>query len=322
MITSFFRAKIEFGIGVFLLIPLIFLGILVTGISFSSNGKIANSNEKSAIFYVRIAQIKKLQGLREKLEPKYLRVDPLLPGISTAQADFFLSQYRLAVREERYREGEKFLNLAGEQIDSVLENQQEVAAWEVERLNTEIESNLKEARDIFTPVADIETGVGGVAEANLDSCEQFSQLKNFLMEIADRISKRRLQMEEAVKSIVVSRSRQEVLIYEDGQLVQGIPISLGRMGRETRIGEFRILDKMDKVWGYYQIWMPYWMGIYFAGSSENGFHGIPWDKAGNRYWEGDIGENNVTYGCIMAQDDDMRRLYNWAKIGTPVTVVN
>jgi lipoprotein-anchoring transpeptidase ErfK/SrfK len=68
--------------------------------------------------------------------------------------------------------------------------------------------------------------------------------------------------------------------------------------------------------------MPYWMTIYYAGSSANGIHGIPISPDGVRWshWEDVVGVRPITYGCVMPKDKDAKKLYNWANIGTPVTI--
>jgi len=111
-------------------------------------------------------------------------------------------------------------------------------------------------------------------------------------------------------------------MYENGQVVHSMPLSLGRRGWDTRSGDFAVLDKLGTVWSYWQIWLPNWMGIYFAGASENGIHGLPYDDAGNVYWINSIGKEDITYGCVMPRDPDMNKLYNWAEVGVPVTIVN
>jgi hypothetical protein len=40
----------------------------------------------------------------------------------------------------------------------------------------------------------------------------------------------------------------------------------------------------------WNIWMPYWLGLYWAGGTENGFHGMPWNAAtGRQMWPGLVG---------------------------------
>ena len=65
--------------------------------------------------------------------------------------------------------------------------------------------------------------------------------------------------------------------------------------------------------------MPYWLGIYWVGPIENGIHGLPVSDDGWKMWEGYIG-TRVTYGCVALTDEHARLLWEWADIGTPVTV--
>jgi hypothetical protein len=65
--------------------------------------------------------------------------------------------------------------------------------------------------------------------------------------------------------------------------------------------------------------MPYWMGIYQAGGSENGFHAMARLPNGTVLSTSVLGRP-ATNGCIMMSDDDARTLYNWAVVGTPVWI--
>lgn len=124
------------------------------------------------------------------------------------------------------------------------------------------------------------------------------------------------------KRILVDLSEQRVYVYEDGKLLWNWPVSTGRPGYRTITGTFRILDKMP--WAYASTWnlrMPYWMGIYWAGKLENGFHGQVINSWGVRIWEDYIGRP-YTFGCIMLADENMKKLYEWAEIGTPVVIRN
>ncbi len=122
------------------------------------------------------------------------------------------------------------------------------------------------------------------------------------------------------KRILVDLSDQRVYVYEEGKLIWNWPVSTGRPGYRTITGTFRILDKMP--WAYASTWnlkMPYWMGIYWAGKLENGFHGQVINSWGVRIWDKYIG-TPYTFGCVMLADDNMKKLYDWAEIGTPVII--
>jgi lipoprotein-anchoring transpeptidase ErfK/SrfK len=66
--------------------------------------------------------------------------------------------------------------------------------------------------------------------------------------------------------------------------------------------------------------MPYWLGIYWAGSSENGIHGMPWNASTGRLtWDGLVG-TRITYGCVMLNNGPAKLLWNMAYIGMPVII--
>lgn len=90
----------------------------------------------------------------------------------------------------------------------------------------------------------------------------------------------------------------------------------------TLTGNFKILDKIPNAysapWGFY---MPDWMGIYWAGADlENGIHALPVLTNGQTIWGNEIGKP-ITYGCVVLQTADEKKLFNWANIGTPVQIV-
>ena len=122
------------------------------------------------------------------------------------------------------------------------------------------------------------------------------------------------------KRIVVDISEQRMYVYENGKLKWSWKASTGEPGRPTVPGEYRVQSKIlnarSNVW---RLWMPYWLGIYWVGPIENGIHGLPVSDDGWKMWEGYIG-TRVTYGCIALTDEHARMLWEWADIGTPVTV--
>jgi lipoprotein-anchoring transpeptidase ErfK/SrfK len=121
------------------------------------------------------------------------------------------------------------------------------------------------------------------------------------------------------KSIIVDISQQHLYAYEGNQLVFSFVVSTGSSS-STWTGNFSILDKIPDAysdpWGF---WMPDWMGIYWAGDEEDGFHSLPVLDDGQQIWGDEIGEP-ITYGCVVLEPGDMQQLYDWATIGTPVQI--
>jgi lipoprotein-anchoring transpeptidase ErfK/SrfK len=79
----------------------------------------------------------------------------------------------------------------------------------------------------------------------------------------------------------------------------------------------KIRTAYESTWN---IWMPYWLGLYWAGGTENGFHGMPWNAAtGRQMWPGLVG-TPIIYGCIMLTNENAEILWEMAYIGMPVTI--
>jgi LysM repeat protein len=122
------------------------------------------------------------------------------------------------------------------------------------------------------------------------------------------------------KRIVVNLTEQHLYAYEGQRLVYSFVISSGVPASPTRSGEFRVQSKIPRAYGSaWGIWMPFWLGIYWAGSTENGIHALPIMSNGQTLWAGLLGRP-ASYGCIVLGTLEAELLYNWAEIGTPVSV--
>jgi LysM repeat protein len=120
---------------------------------------------------------------------------------------------------------------------------------------------------------------------------------------------------------VVSTSKQRCYLFQNGSVTDTWACSTGRSGWETRVGNFKIQSKLPRAYGStWGFWMPYWLGIYWAGGSENGIHGLPISaKTGYKDWGNKIGIP-ISFGCIVLQDAAAKRLYDVAYIGMPVSI--
>jgi len=121
------------------------------------------------------------------------------------------------------------------------------------------------------------------------------------------------------KEILIDISEQHLYAYQDNQIVFSLVVSTGT-GDSTRIGSFKVLDKIPRAYSSrFNIWMPYWLGIYWSGTLENGIHGLPLLMNGVELWGNLIGQP-ATYGCIESKTADIKKLYDWAEIGTTVII--
>lgn len=121
------------------------------------------------------------------------------------------------------------------------------------------------------------------------------------------------------KRIEVDVSEQRMYVWQGDTLVWNFTISTGLPGYGTRRGTFAVQSKVPKAWSSaWQLWMPNWLGIYWAGGSENGIHALPIIN-GQRLWGGYLG-TPISYGCVVLGIADAEALYQWAEMGTPVVI--
>jgi tetratricopeptide (TPR) repeat protein len=122
------------------------------------------------------------------------------------------------------------------------------------------------------------------------------------------------------KRIEVDISEQHFYAYQGDTLAYSFVCSTGEPGRDTAPGNYRVLDKIPMA--YASTWnlkMPYWLGIYWSGSLENGIHALPILPNGQKLWDGYLGQR-VSYGCVILSTEAARIIYDWAEIGTPVII--
>ena len=111
--------------------------------------------------------------------------------------------------------------------------------------------------------------------------------------------------------IDVNLSQQQIYAYEGDVVVNSFVVSTGVWDTPTVTGEFRIYAKVPMQDmsgpGYYLRDVPWVMFFY----EDYGFHGT--------YWHHNFG-TPMSRGCVNLTVDDAAWLYNWASVGTRVTV--
>ena len=111
------------------------------------------------------------------------------------------------------------------------------------------------------------------------------------------------------KRIVVSLAQQRVYAYEGNTIVFSTRANI----RGARRGTFRVQTKLPMAKSFALGWrLPYWLGIYYAGGLENGFHGYSLRNGGG------IATNSL--GCIVMPTAAAAILYRWAPVGTQVVI--
>jgi len=122
------------------------------------------------------------------------------------------------------------------------------------------------------------------------------------------------------KKIVVDISEQHLYAYEGDRLVFSFVASTGLPGLDTQPGNYNVQSKIPNAYGgNWNIWMPHWLGIYWAGYLENGIHSLPILPGGSRLWEGYLGQP-ISYGCVVLGIAEAEHLWNWAAIGDSVLI--
>jgi LysM repeat protein len=122
------------------------------------------------------------------------------------------------------------------------------------------------------------------------------------------------------KRIVVDISEQHLYGYEGDVLVYSFVASTGKPGSGTATGTYSVLSKFPNAYAStWDLQMPYFMGIYWSGSLQNGIHALPILSNGQTLWAGYLG-TPVSFGCIILSTANAQTLYYWADVGTPVII--
>jgi tetratricopeptide (TPR) repeat protein len=122
------------------------------------------------------------------------------------------------------------------------------------------------------------------------------------------------------KRIEVNITQQRMYVWQGDTLLYNWVCSTGEAGRPTAPGHYRVLDKIPEAWASaWSLRMPYWLGIYYSGSLENGIHALPILPNGQTLWAGYLGIP-VSYGCVILSTENAKILYDWAVLGTPVWI--
>jgi lipoprotein-anchoring transpeptidase ErfK/SrfK len=134
------------------------------------------------------------------------------------------------------------------------------------------------------------------------------------------------------KVITISLSLQEMVVYDNGCVVNATPVTTGRPGLRTPAGDFHVFYKASP-FTFVSPWppgSPYWYptttvnwvmeflsGGYFI-------HDAYWE-AQDAFGPGsqnDVIQDYASHGCVHTPTVFMQWLYSWTPIGTPVIITN
>jgi lipoprotein-anchoring transpeptidase ErfK/SrfK len=123
------------------------------------------------------------------------------------------------------------------------------------------------------------------------------------------------------KVIEIVLSTQRLLAWENGELLGNFSASTGKPSTPTKQGVFQVQTKLPMAYGSGDgdTWaMPYWLGVYNAGNTENGIHGLPYIN-GYKESHSSLG-HPISHGCVRIADQNQEWLYSWVELGTPVYI--
>jgi hypothetical protein len=123
----------------------------------------------------------------------------------------------------------------------------------------------------------------------------------------------------STKEIIVDRSKQKLYAYENGKLFMTATTSTGLKSTPTPRGIFHVYKKTPS--RYMQGPLPGVSDQYYD------LPGVPWNLYFSEqgavihgaYWHNSFG-TPYSHGCVNLDVADAYKLYNWAEIGTKVTI--
>ena len=131
--------------------------------------------------------------------------------------------------------------------------------------------------------------------------------------------------EQNINLLLVLKKR-KLYVYQNNILQASYPVAIGKQGWETPTGKFTVINMVENpAWenplnSSKEVILPglenplgeRWIGFWTDGKDEIGFHGT--------YKRDSVGKA-VSHGCVRMYNEDVKKLYNFVKIGTPVIVI-
>lgn len=123
--------------------------------------------------------------------------------------------------------------------------------------------------------------------------------------------------------LVLRLTKRRVYVYKGEKVLASYPVAIGKPGWETPLGNFKVIEMLENPgWTNFktgEVIAPgknsplgeRWIAFWTDGRDYIGFHGTP-----NRASVGKA----VSHGCVRMYNEDVRKLYNFVKLRTSVTV--
>jgi len=155
-----------------------------------------------------------------------------------------------------------------------------------------------------------------------DARDAFQQAVHLMPDFPEAQSRLALVLDAITppRRIEIDLSDQTLTVMDNHQAVQRWTVCTGRANTPTLPGRYEVQTKLPQAYASkWDIFMPLWLGIYWAGGSENGIHALPLTRSGTVLWRERLGRP-CSYGCIVVATEAQEWLYNWAEVGTVVFI--
>ena len=156
----------------------------------------------------------------------------------------------------------------------------------------------------------VHTGIQDIVDSVIDSGLDGSIRKVTLESKQETYSS--LEKLEANTWIDINLTTHTMTLWENNSIQATFPISGGKEETSTPLGDYKISSKVRK------------MTMSGPGYSTPNIEYVSWFKFNyaihSAYWHDEFGKANVSHGCVNSRVDDARYVYEWAPIGTKVSV--
>ncbi len=128
------------------------------------------------------------------------------------------------------------------------------------------------------------------------------------------------------KHIVIRISKQQLEKQLGGIALETFPVSTGIKPYSTPLGTFTIKNKSKRAWSDIgKLWMPWWMQFTYVnvptkGLKTVGIHELPEWPDGRKEGANNLG-HPASHGCVRLGVGPAKNVYEWAPMGTKVTVL-
>ncbi|HEY9736584.1 MAG TPA: L,D-transpeptidase [Trichocoleus sp.] len=162
------------------------------------------------------------------------------------------------------------------------------------------------------------------AASDVGSVTSASVTEPAVSPLADQFSSAPVDPTVEPNRIEIDLSDRTITLYRQNAKVNSYPIGIGRLGWETPVGQYRVLQmRRNPSWinpltdQYILPGDPenplgaYWIGFWTNGRDWIGVHGTPERNT--------VGEA-ISHGCIRMYNEDIEELYKEANLGRQVIV--